>query len=83
MPFREYSSHFSPDELSAFATAYKAAWQHLQTTCITPDEAALVKKNLVQVILASACKGEREIERLKDVALKALGSAEKVSYALA
>jgi hypothetical protein len=56
VPFREYSSHFSPDELSAFATAYEAAWQHLQTTRITPDEGALVKKNLVQVILASAAR---------------------------
>jgi hypothetical protein len=32
-----------------------------------------MKRNLVQIILASACTGAREIEELKAIALKALG----------
>lgn len=73
MPFREYSSYFLPDELNAFTTAYEAAWQQLRANGTAPDQAAVLKKNLAQIILASACKGEREIEQLKDIALKALG----------
>jgi hypothetical protein len=73
MPFREYSPYFLSDELNAFTTAYEAAWQQLRATGTPPDQAAVLKKNLAQIILASACKGEREIEQLKDIALKALG----------
>jgi hypothetical protein len=73
MPFRAYSSHFASDELSAFNAAYEAAWQHLRSTVVTLDHAVL-KKNLAQIILASACNGERTTERLKDIALRALDS---------
>ena len=73
MPFRDFSSYFPSDELSTFTAAYEAAWRHLQTTGVTPDQAAVLKKNLAQIILASACKGEREIGQLKDLALRALG----------
>ena len=74
MPFRAYSSHFASDELSAFNAAYEAAWQHLRSTVVTVDHAAVLKKNLAQIILASACNGERTPERLKDIALRALDS---------
>jgi hypothetical protein len=53
--------------------AYEAAWQHLRATGTTRDQPAVLKKNLAQIILASACKGEREVEALKDIALRALG----------
>ena len=74
MPFRRYSSYFPSDELDAFTAAYEAAWQHFQATrTTTPDQADVLKKNLTQIILASACKGEREVEKLKAIALRALG----------
>ena len=73
MPFRECSSYFLPDELNAFKAAYEAAWRQLRASRTTPDQDAVLKKNLAQIILASACKGEREIEQLKDIALRALG----------
>jgi hypothetical protein len=73
MPFREYSSFFLSDELNAFTAAYEAAWQHLEATDIVPAQAAVLKQKLAQIILASACSGEREAERLKDIALRALG----------
>ena len=72
MPFREYSPYFLSDELNAFTAAYEAAWQHLWATSLTPDQAAALKKKLAQIILASACNGEREAERLKDTAPWAL-----------
>jgi len=72
MPFRKYSSYFLSDELHAFATAFEAAWQQLRASGTTRDQDAVIKKNLTQIILASACKGEREIEQLKDIALRAL-----------
>ena len=73
MPFREYSSYFSTDELAAFTAAYDAAWKHLRDADTTPDQAAVLKRNLAQIILASACKGARETEELKAIALKAFG----------
>ena len=45
----------------------------LRDTDTTPDQAAVLKRNLAQIILASACTGAREIEELKAIALKALG----------
>jgi hypothetical protein len=30
------------------------------------------KKNLAQIILASACKGKRDVEQLKDIALRSV-----------
>jgi hypothetical protein len=65
MPFREYSSYFSTNELSAFTAAYDEAWKHVRGAGTTPDQAAVLKRNLAQIILASACKGAREIEELK------------------
>ena len=71
MPFREYSSYFPTNELDAFTAAYDEAWKHLRDTGTTPDQAAVLKRNLAQIILASACN-EREVEQLKAIALKAL-----------
>ena len=73
MPFREYSSHFPTNQLDAFTAAYDEAWKELRDRGTTPDQAAVLKKNLAQIILASACKGEREVEQLKAITLKALG----------
>ena len=73
MPFREYSSHFPTNQLDAFTAAYDAAWKELRDRGNTPDQTAVLKKNLAQIILASACKGERKVEQLKAIALRALG----------
>ena len=73
MPFRDYSSFFPTNELDAFTAAFDEAWKLLRDTGTTPDQGAVLKRNLAQVILASACKGEREVEALKAIALKALG----------
>ena len=56
--------------------AYDAAWQHLQTNrpTLTADQVRLLKKNLAQIILASACAGKRDVERLKEIALRGLSS---------
>jgi hypothetical protein len=73
MPFRRYSSYFPSDELDAFTAAYDEALKHLRDTGTTTDQAAVLKRNLAQIILASACNGEREVEQLKAIALRALG----------
>jgi hypothetical protein len=74
MPFEEYAPFFAPDELRALTAAYEATWQQLARGAALDDaQAALLKRNLAQIILASACSGEREPERLKGVALRALG----------
>jgi hypothetical protein len=67
MPFEAYSAYFRPEELGILAAAYDAAWQDLWTERLTlgAEQTSVLKKNLAQIILASACngKGTRTIER--------------------
>jgi hypothetical protein len=78
MPFQKYSPFFAPEELRALTAAYDATWQQLACEAALNDaQAAVLKRNLAQIILASACNGEREPERLKRVALRALGQPPK------
>jgi hypothetical protein len=75
MTFQKYAAFFQPDELEALTAAYNAAWQHVWTTnALNRTQAAAIKKNLAQIILASACSGERDMERLKEIALRAVTS---------
>ena len=71
MTFQRYAPFFQPDELHALtAAAYNAAWQDLLT--LNATQARVVEKKLAQVILASACTGERDAARLKEIALRAV-----------
>jgi hypothetical protein len=72
MRLQHYSSFFRPEEFEAMTAAYDAAWQHLQTNglTLTADQVQVLKKNLAQIILASACTGKRDVERLKEIALR-------------
>jgi len=74
MPFREYAPYFGPQDLKILAAAYQEAGEQLGAfnTTLGAERAAVLKKNIAQVILASACSGACEVERLKRVALKAL-----------
>jgi hypothetical protein len=76
MRLQHYSSFFRPEEFDAMTAAYDAAWQHLQTNrpTLTADQVRVLKKNLAQIILASACTGKRDVERLKEIALRGLSS---------
>lgn len=75
VPFKTYKGFFTPTELEAMAAAYEAAWQDLWASGLAPSEAERVQKQLAQVILAAACAGTRDIERLKETALRAIGRA--------
>jgi hypothetical protein len=73
MTFDKYAAFFQPDELAALTAAYDAVWQQVWTTsAMNEAQASVVKHNLAQIILASACTGERDRERLKDIALRAV-----------
>jgi hypothetical protein len=74
-PFKTYRGHFTPAELEAMAAAYEGAWQDLWASGLAPSEAERVQKQLAQVILAAACAGTRDIEGLKETALRAIGRA--------
>jgi hypothetical protein len=72
MRLRDYSSFFRPEEFDALTAAYDAAWRELWTKRLTlpPDQVPVLKKNLAQIILASACNGKRDTEQLKEIALR-------------
>jgi hypothetical protein len=74
MIFKKYAAFFRPHELNALTAAYDAVWQHLDDKGIKANEASVLKNNLAQIILASACTGERDTERLKQIALRAVSS---------
>lgn len=72
MPFQNYSSFFQPEEIDALNTAYEAAWRHLSTDKLRlmTDQVPVLQKNLAQIILAAACNGKRDVEELKEIALR-------------
>ena len=62
MHLRDYSSFFQPEEFVSLTAAYDAAWQQLWAKRLTLTSA--------QIILASACNGKRDVEQLKEIALR-------------
>ena len=80
MIFQRIAAFFQPDELGALTDAYEAAWQRMRATIVrmTAEEAAAVQTKLAQIILASACTGERDMERLKDIALRGISGSNLV-----
>jgi hypothetical protein len=73
MTFQKYAAFFQPHELNALTAAYDAVWQQVQATRgVEAAETPLLKNNLAQIILASACTGERDTERLRQIALRAV-----------
>jgi len=80
MRLRDYSSFFRPEEFDALTAAYDAAWQDLWTKrlTLTADQVPVLKKNLAQIILASACNGKRDVEQLKEIALRGVSGRNHV-----
>jgi hypothetical protein len=79
MTFHKYAAFFEPDELAALTAAYDAAWQHVWTTSgMNEAQGSVIKDNLAQIILASACTGERDRERLQDIALRAVTGSRRM-----
>ena len=74
MPFREYSPFFLPEELDALTAAYEAAWQHLRLNrpTLSAQQVRTLKRNLAQIILASAYAGKLNVEELKEIALRSV-----------
>jgi len=72
MPFRDYSPFFLPEELDALTAAFEAAWQHLRLNRLTlsAEQERVLKRNLAQIILDSARNGTRDVEELKEIALR-------------
>ena len=76
MPFREYAPYFGPEQLAVLTAAFDASWQELSARPDLTTEAkiALMKKKLAHRILVSATAGGvRDVETLKEHALRSLG----------
>ena len=81
MQLRDYSSYCQPEEFDALTAAYDAAWQELWAKRLTlpSEQVPVLKKNLSQIILASACNGKRDVEQLKESALRGVSGQSRVS----
>jgi hypothetical protein len=56
MVFKKYAAFFTPYELDALTSAYVAVWQQVRAAKhVRACEASVLKNNLAQIILASAC----------------------------
>ena len=77
MPFQAHRAFFKPEELDILNEAFEAAWQHVRSTSagITPSQAIDLKNRLAKMILASACTGARERERLTEIALRGVSGS--------
>ena len=78
MHLRDYSSFFQPEEFEALTAAYDAAWRRLWGSTLTPDQVPVLQKKLAQIILASACNGKRDVEQLKEIALRGVSGQSRV-----
>jgi hypothetical protein len=74
MPFQNYATFFEPEEIETLTAAYDLAWRRLHDASVVmnPEQASELKRRLSQVILASACAGERDAECLREIALRAV-----------
>ena len=81
MRLRDYSSFFRPEEFNALTAAYNAAWRDLWTKRLTlpADQVPVLKRNLTQIILASACNGKRDVKQLKEIALRGVSGRNPAS----
>lgn len=72
MQLRDFADFFQPEEFAAFGVAYDSAWSDLWATrlTLTAAQAAVLKKNLVQILLAAACHGIHDADQLKEIALR-------------
>ena len=73
MPFKAYKGFFKPEELASLNHAYDAAWQQVRRSAsgaMSPSRATDLKNRIAKMILASACTGERNRERLTEIALR-------------
>jgi hypothetical protein len=77
MDLRDYAPFFDPEQLSVLTAAYDAAWLNVRerTPALDADQAGVLKRRLAQLILASACNGQRDVQRLTDIALRGVSAA--------
>jgi len=78
MDLRDFSPFFDPEHLSALTAAYDAAWQNVceRTLAMDANRAGVLRKKLAQLILASACNGQRDVQQLRDIALRGILAAD-------
>jgi hypothetical protein len=77
MPFQQYAPFFRPEELDTLTAAFNATWRELSAAGMdlsNDDKVSLLKRQLAQRILVSATAGGvRDVDTLKDQALRSLG----------
>src|SRR5262245_59735409 len=76
--FQDFAPFYGPEDLDNMSAAFDAVWYQL---CIWVVATGPLQRayHLAQVILAAACTGQRNRERLKNAALRAL-SPVKIAY---
>jgi hypothetical protein len=76
MPFSGAS--YDPESLDLLTQAFEAAWREVQAANPNQTEAdlAITRKMMALRIMAAANEGERDPERLKNLALRAVDRCE-------
>jgi hypothetical protein len=70
MPIRQFlqGTSFEPEAVEAMGEAFDSAWRVVRHSRIPTTQQALAEK-----IIAAAARGERDPERLRDIALRDFG----------
>jgi hypothetical protein len=83
MPFQNYAVHFGPEQLATMQAAFDATWEELRAAGVdlsTEDKVTHMKTKLAHRILVSATAGGvRDLETLKEQALRSLAGGLRVS----
>ena len=73
MPFRQVSNSYQPDQLNKLSQAFELVWPHIvdKYGAATDVQLESLRTRLANFIVACACHGELDPDRLRQTALRA------------
>jgi hypothetical protein len=73
MPFS--GTAYDPETLALMTAAFEAAWSEAQAKNLTTDPPNIARTSMASTILVAVNNGERDPQRLREVALKTLNGS--------
>ena len=82
MQLQDFADFFPPHEFDALEEAYDAAWCDMWTNrlTLTAGQTTILKRNLIQMLLAAACHGVRDANQLQVIALRGVSGGAGLSH---
>ena len=71
MPFRHVADSYQPEQLKKLTEAFDLVWPQITLATATEIQLEQLRQRLGNFIVACACRGEFEPEKLVQIALRA------------